>query len=312
MISVIIPTYNSDKYICEAIDSVLSQTCKDYEIIIIDDGSTDNTKNLIAENYPTVRYFYSKNKGVSSARNIGISIAQGEFIAFLDADDKWLPEKLEKQLALFENDHQVGMVFTENYYFDEHGLKEIKIFKRKLLMYGNIVRNIFLNSYVVTSTVMVRKSVFDDVGLFEEGLAIAEDDNMWMRICLKNRIELLDEPLILYRITEGSLSRDNSFQNLIQAVRKHIEIIMNKYQAIYKCLGKSTIRQKYSQVYFMEAYLYFRQNKYRESRSGFFKSYIYYPFKLKSMLYLISTYVPPWTIEKLKEKKRRFLKTENL
>ncbi|HUL00885.1 MAG TPA: glycosyltransferase family A protein, partial [Nitrospirota bacterium] len=191
MISVIIPTYNSDKYICEAIDSVLSQTCKDYEIIIIDDGSTDNTKNLIAENYPTVRYFYSKNKGVSSARNIGISIAQGEFIAFLDADDKWLPEKLEKQLALFENDHQVGMVFTENYYFDEHGLKEIKIFKRKLLMYGNIVRNIFLNSYVVTSTVMVRKSVFDDVGLFEEGLAIAEDDNMWMRICLKNRIELL-------------------------------------------------------------------------------------------------------------------------
>lgn len=306
MISVIIPTYNSEKYICEAIDSVLCQTYKDYEIIIIDDGSTDNTRTIITERYPFIRYFYNDNRGVSYARNYGISKAQGDLVAFLDADDKWLPEKLEKQVVLFSDDHKLGMAFTENYFFDDHGIRTSKLDKRKRLLYGNIVRNIFVKSYLVTSTVMVRKCVFDDVGLFEEELNVAEDDNMWMRISMKYRIELIDEPLLLYRITEGSLSRLT--ENIFFGVRKHIEIIENKYPEIHKRLGKSAIKRKYSELFFDEAYQLFSDRMYRKSRKHFFNSYINNPYNIESLLYLVSTFFSPNFIENIRGKKRNLSK----
>lgn len=303
MISVIIPTYNCDKYICEALDSVLCQTCPDYEIIVIDDGSTDTTKAIIESSYHSVRYFYVKNGGVAAARNYGISKARGELIAFLDADDRWLPEKLEKQAALFTQNDTLGMVFTENSFFSEQGILSKNVHKRERLMTGDIVKNIFLNSYVVTSTVMVRKKVFDDVGPFEEGLTVAEDDNMWMRIAMKHGVELLDEKLIMYRITEGSLSRNR--YNIFSGVKASIELIQNKYPDLYNHLGMSVIRSKYSNLFFSEGYHYFSQGMQEEARLNFKKSYIKNIFNNKSLVYYFSTYLPPSVIEKIKVVKRR-------
>lgn len=306
MISVIIPTYNCDKYICEALDSVLHQTYLDYEIIVIDDGSTDTTRPIIDNRYHTVRYYHVENNGVAAARNLGILMAQGELIAFLDADDKWLPEKLEKQAAMFEADETVGMIFTENSFFNENGITTNKVNKRERLMRGDIVRNIFLNSYVATPTVMVRKSVFDAVGMFEEGLVVAEDDNMWMRIGMRYGVKLLDESMVLCRITEGSLSRKS--HNIYMGVKASIEIIKNKHPDLYSRLGTSTIRRKYSDLFFSEGYNYFSQGMQKEARSNFIKSYINYPFKFKTLLYIISTYFPQWIIVKIKDTKRKYNK----
>lgn len=306
MISVIIPTYNSDKYICEAIDSVLCQTYVDYEIIVIDDGSTDNTKKIIFDHYPMVKYHFVQNGGAASARNFGILKAQGELIAFLDADDKWLPQKLEKQSATFHNDNKLGMVFTENSFFNEQGVTTDKANKRERLMHGDIVRNIFLNSYVATPTVMVLKSVFDTVGLFDESLLVAEDDNMWMRIGMKYGIELIDESLVQCRITEGSLSRKN--YNIFLGVTKHIEVVRLRYPDMYRRLGVSAIRRKYSDLFFSVGYYSFSQDKYREARSNFVKSYFYYPLKLKPLLYAISTFFPLTIIEKIRYTKRNLQK----
>lgn len=306
MISVIIPTYNCDKYICEALDSVLHQTCSDYEIIVIDDGSTDTTKAIIDTGYQTVRYYYMENNGVAAARNFGISKAQGELIAFLDADDKWLPEKLEKQAVLFLKNDTLGMAFTENRFFDEQGMQSKKVCKRERLMEGDIVKNIFLKSYVVTSTVMVRKQVFDAVGLFEEGLTVAEDDNMWMRIGMKYSVELLDEPMLMYRMTEGSLSRNRC--NIFSGVKASIEIVKNKYPDLYNRLGNSVIRRKYSNLFFSEGYHYFSQGMQKEARNNFIKSYINKPFELKPLLYMASTYLPEWIIVKIKDTKRKYNK----
>ena len=306
MISVIIPTYNSDKYICEALDSVLLQTYSDYEIIVIDDGSTDTTREVIENRFRTVRYYYVENNGVSAARNLGISMAQGELIAFLDADDKWLPEKLEKQAALFDKNDTLGMAFTENCFFDEQGILSKKAYKRERLMRGDIVKNIFMNSYVVTSTVMVRKRVFDTVGLFEEDMVVAEDDNMWMRIGMKFGVELLDEPMLMYRITEGSLSRKK--HNIFIGVKTHIENLKKKYPDLYNRLGTSTIRKKYSNLFFSEGYHYFTQGMQKEARSNFIKSYINNPFELKSLLYMFSSCFPQWIIENIKETKRKYSK----
>lgn len=301
-ISVVIPTYNSAGYICEAIDSVLNQTCSDYEILVIDDGSTDNTGVLVQSRYPAIRYIRTENKGVSHARNLGISKARGELIAFLDADDRWMPEKIEKQAALFQADKTIGMVFTENYFFNEQGVSAFTANKRSRLMRGNIVRNIFLNSYVVTSTVMVRKSVFDRVGLFEEELAVAEDDNMWMRIGMKHRIELLDERLVQYRMTAGSLSSD--FKAIVTGVNRQIQILQTRYPDLYDTLGSLAIRKKYAELYFSEAYRDFNQGRYSASRTRFIDSYINYPFSLRSLFYYLSTYLPSQSIQMIRGMKR--------
>ena len=306
MISVIIPTYNCDKYICEALDSVLQQTYSNYEIIVIDDGSTDTTRTIVNNRYHSVRYYYLENNGVAAARNFGISMAQGELIAFLDADDIWLPEKLEKQAALFNKNDKLGMAFTENSFFNEQGVTTNKANKRERLMHGDIVKNIFLNSYVVTSTVMVRKNVFDTVGSFEEGLTVAEDDNMWMRIGMKYCVELLDESMLMYRITEGSLSRKSD--NFFIGVKASIEIIQKNHPDLYNRLGTSAIRKKKSDLFFSEGYHYFSQGMQKEARSNFIKSYINYPFEFKSLLYIISTYFPQWIIVKIKDTKRKYNK----
>jgi glycosyltransferase involved in cell wall biosynthesis len=235
----------------------MSQTLQDLEIIMIDDGSTDDTESVIMTGYPHIRYCRRSHKGVSAARNYGISIAEGEFVAFLDADDKWLPEKLEKQLRYFNENADLGMVFTENLFFDGNGLVTTGPDKRKRLMRGDIVRNIFLNSYVVTSTVMVRREVFGRIGLFEEGLVTAEDDNMWMRIAMRYRIALIDEPLVLYRINGNSLTSHSHY--IFSGVRNHIEIVGQKYPELYRHLGKAAINRKYADLLFNEAYYQFSQ-----------------------------------------------------
>lgn len=302
MISVIIPTYNCAPYISEAIDSVLHQTCPDYEVIVIDDGSTDATRSIIENRYHTVRYFYVENNGVASARNYGIAKAHGDLIAFLDADDIWLPEKLEKQKELFNKNEELGMVFTENSYFNEHGIIADKLNKQDSLMRGDIVRNIFLHSYVVTSTVMVRRSVFDTVGLFEEELSVAEDDNMWMRIGIKYGIALLDEPLVRYRKTTGSLS--SNFSAVFIGVNKQVELLKSRYPDLYARIGPLAIRMKYADLYFSEAYRDFSRGNFAVSRTRFIDSYMNNPFRLKPLIFYVSTYLPAQIIEMIRVMKR--------
>ena len=125
LVSAIIPTYNSVNYISEAINSVLNQTYKNCEIIVVDDGSTDNTRKTV-ENYirkypHKIKYFYQENKGPSAARNKGIKEARGNYIAFLDSDDLWLPDKLEKQISLFMKDVSLKLTYCGGYYEDEEG-----------------------------------------------------------------------------------------------------------------------------------------------------------------------------------------------
>jgi hypothetical protein len=169
-------------------------------------------------------------------------------------------------------------------------------------MHGDIVKNIFLNSFVVTSTVMVRRSVFDHVGLFEEDLLVAEDDNLWIRIGMKYRIKLLDERLVQYRTTGGSLSSD--FSALVTGVGKHIEILRTCYPDLYDRLGPIVIRKKYSDLYFTEAYQQFCKGNCIKSRTRFIDSYIAYPCRIKALLYFLSTYFPQQTIEAIRGIKR--------
>lgn len=303
MISVIIPTYNSKKYIGEAINSVLRQTFTDYEIIVVDDGSTDNTKEIIDNNFPKVRYFYIKHQGVSRARNHGIQRACGEFIAFLDADDVWLPDKLERQIDAFNADQELMLVFTEHRFFDSNGIKEATFSKKERLMKGDVIKNIFLYSHVALPTVMVRKSVFHETGYFEEDLNVAEDDNLWIRIALKFRIHLLDEVLVHCRMTENSLSRTTS--NLVAGVLKNIELIEKKYPDLRKRLGRTNIRRKKSYIYSDYGYFYFSGGDYLMARRYYLKSFTYY-IKINSLIYWFLSFFPPSIIDKVRAYNRKY------
>lgn len=300
-VSVIIPSYNARKYIGEALESVAAQSFTDYEVIVIDDGSTDGTGAFVAERYPDVRYRRVPNGGASRARNLGVEEARGALVAFLDADDLWLPTKLEKQVRRFEEDHALAMVFTESVVFAGEELRPNPYSKRERLMQGDLVRNIFLYSYVGTPTVMVRKDVFEQVGGFLEGLQVAEDDNLWMRIALRFQVDLIDEVLVRVRYREGSLTATPGA--LFQGINEHVEIIKNEFPELRARIGSFAIRRKVAMNYFMRGYSLFSDGDMRHSRRYFARSFMRIP-RPRILLYLVGTLLPTGGLESLRRLKR--------
>lgn len=206
-ISVIIPTFNSGKYIKEAIESVLRQTYKDLEIIVCDDGSTDDTKKVLERYSEKIRYFFQKNNGPAAARNKGIEHAKGEFIAFLDADDEWLPEKLELQINEILKSDSVGLVTCGRYIIYENGNSivfqpEINNLSKQSLLKTLVMKNVIGGG----SSVLARKACFEKVGLFDEKLLVSEDIDMWFRICKDFDFISINKPLLKYRHLNGSQS----------------------------------------------------------------------------------------------------------
>lgn len=297
MVSVIMPAYNAEKYIAESIRSVLNQTYRDYEIIVVDDGSTDNTRRLVEEKFPQVRYFLTKNQGAARARNHGIRMARGDLVAFLDSDDLWLPEKLARQVELFEADKETMMVFTEELVFGSDDHKESGLCKRERLMKGDIVKNIFLNSDITTSTVMVRSEVFREIGCFDENVFVAEDDNLWMRIAHRYKVALLDEVLVHYRWVEGSLS--HRMENLFKGVLGHIEWIETHYEDLKNHLGQAVLDRKRSDIYSSYGYYLFSIGKYRESRRYYWKS-LSYNMNIRKLIYIAASFLPQSVIDMIR------------
>jgi glycosyltransferase involved in cell wall biosynthesis len=301
-VSVIIPTYNYGSFIGEALKSVFEQTFQDFEIIVVDDGSTDKTRELVGSFGEKVRYFYQAQQGPARARNKGITESRGEFIAFLDADDVWLPTKLEKQIRLFKENPRLGMALTDNFLFDEAGIYREYVNKKGYLITGDVVANIFINSGVVTPTVVVRREVFDKVGLFEENLYIAEDDNMWIRIAAEYEVDIVDESLAKIRDHRGRTMRVSD--KLIESVEKNIELLTTKYGSKVADKIKPLAARKYNQIYFSQGYGLFDSGDYREARAMFKKALKVNPGNRKTMIYIFATYIPSWTYSFLRLGKR--------
>ncbi len=203
-ISVIIPAFNRAHTLPKALDSVLSQTLKPREIIVVDDGSTDET-NAVLANYPGLCIISQDNRGVSAARNVGIEKAGGDWIAFLDSDDEWLSDKLEKQWDAICNDDKLICHTDEIWIRNGQRVNPMKKHKK----FGGIIYERCLPLCVISpSSVMIHRSVFEDVGVFDESLEVCEDYDLWLRICAKYSILFIDEPLIVkYGGHEDQLSR---------------------------------------------------------------------------------------------------------
>jgi glycosyltransferase involved in cell wall biosynthesis len=206
LVSVIIPTYNRALIIKDAIQSVINQTYTDYEIIVVDDGSTDNTSNVINDirnHSGKVRYIHQENKGRSAARNSGIRAARGNYVAFLDSDDIFLPEKLSVQVMTLENNLDFGMAYSPALIMDKYGNMSEDINQRKEKLAGWIYPELlFIKKNIITiPSVIVRKQILNEIGGFDETMHICEDLDLWRRIARYHQVFQMKEPVAIIRHT---------------------------------------------------------------------------------------------------------------
>jgi glycosyltransferase involved in cell wall biosynthesis len=193
VITVVIPTYNRCDFLKAAIDSVLSQTFQDFELIVVDDGSTDNTIDLIRSYGDSLVYLKHDNQGPSAARNRGIEASRGDLVAFLDSDDRWHPEKLHIQVEAMEEEPRYLISHTgEIWYRNEELLRQKKKHEK---LPGYIFERSLSMCMVSMSTVIARRELFDLIGYFDERLPCCEDYDLWLRASLRYPFLLIDQPL---------------------------------------------------------------------------------------------------------------------
>ena len=193
-ISVIIPTYNRKHSLSRTLDSVLAQSFQPFEIIVIDDGSTDGTADWLKSNYLSIKSISQSNQGVSSARNIGIKQAEGNWIALLDSDDEWLPDKLAKQVQALKENREFLFCHTNEIWI-RNGVR-VNQQKKHQKYGGHIFEKCLDMCRVSPSSSLFHKLVLDDVGLFDEKLKVCEDYDLWLRISAQYPVLFLDELLI--------------------------------------------------------------------------------------------------------------------
>jgi len=194
-ISVIIPTFDRCELLRRALDSVLKQTQKPREIIVVDNGSKDHTYEMVSSLFSNVIYLKKKKKGVSASRNRGISSAKSNWIALLDSDDVWKPEKLEKQIAFNINNPKYRLIHTnEIWYRNNKFLNQLKKHKKSG---GDIFKNSLSLCCISPSSTLIKKEIFSDYGYFDESLEVCEDYDMWIRITAKEEVGYLDEPMLI-------------------------------------------------------------------------------------------------------------------
>ena len=271
--SVIIPVYNRANTICDAINSVLAQSYSNYEIILVDDGSTDNLKEVIFQYGDNITYVYQNNSGASAARNNGIRRANGEFIAFLDSDDAWLPSKLEKQLAYLDMVEGLGLIGTGYFNCDENLCTPVIPVKLKMAKTEReeiLIRNIW-----PTPSVIVRRSCFETVGMFNENMRFAEDWEMWIRIAQAFPVATLEEPLVCIRNHTYGLA--GSANNQVYNFKIWKELILSNRTKI-PFMSFVTYRTAISFYFFNLSYILWKSGKKISSRWYLLISFIYYPF----------------------------------
>jgi len=234
LVSIIIPTYKRARIVSETIQAVLNQTYSDWEAIVVSDGPSDDTRKVVeAFADSRIKYYEIAHNGRPAVpRNFGISKTQGQYLAFCDDDDTWLPEKLALQLAKFDEDRDIGLVYTKCLF--KRGKKE------RTVPYncrgGFIFNELFLSfGFIASSTVLVKKEVINEVGIFDEDVRLkaTEDFDLWLRIAHKHKVGCVDKPLLIYR----SDSDNNISRGVLGALRRQYLISWRFYRKNYVGLG---------------------------------------------------------------------------
>jgi len=276
LVSVILPTYNRALLLPRAIKSVLNQTYKNFELIIIDDNSTDNTKKIVdGFKDKRIKYIrYKVNKGAAASRNTGIKLAKGEYIAFQDSDDEWLPEKLEKQMKVFENlSSKYGVIYSA-YWRLSNGRKKYLPFFNLNKREEDIHKNLLGACFVAMVTIVCRKECFKKVGFFDEKLPRHEDWELAIRLSKKYLFKYINEPLTnVYHQSKNSISSN------ADALIKSTEMIVEKY--------KEDIKKEQgllSEYYFTIGNMFFAKEDFENGKRYFIKAKTLNPLTIRFLI----------------------------
>lgn len=269
-VSVVIPTYNSAAWLCEAIDSVLAQTAPPRQIIVIDDGSTDQTASVIERYAGRIEYVRQANQGVSAARNHGLRLAREEYVAFLDADDVWHPAKLQMQLETMHAVSDLVLLGTRSFDWP------CDFMPRAVgcpLLNRVTWKQLVVKNRLVTSSVLARRDALKEAGFFDTALQGPEDRDMWLRLATLGGVANIEEPLTGYRDVQGSVSK--------QANRCHTSMrrIIAKLEETGQLRGKWLLKRKaLSQIENSVACIWSGANEYSKALSLLVRSVVLYPF----------------------------------
>ncbi|MFY9528189.1 MAG: glycosyltransferase [Candidatus Acidiferrales bacterium] len=288
-VSVVIPTYNSAAFLEEAIQSVLGQTYSDFEVVVVDDGSTDGTEYVVRSFGDRVSYLKQDNRGVSAARNHGIHKSQGNYVAFLDSDDFWLPGKLAEQIPLLDRDAELGLVYSDWRVTSEKGVLEPSYLSNLAPASGYVFDELVRSGFILTSGTVVRRSCLDDVGDFDETLSIAQDYDLWLRICYRWKIALVNKPLVIKRSWDGSLS-----SNLPKTAAERI-VSFEKALKNYPDMtppSRRRVRRQLAINYWDVGYDHFDRMLLKEARKNFVLSLTYDWTNRRTLGYLAASCLP--------------------
>lgn len=288
MVSVIIPAYNVHPYLAAAIDSALRQTYRNLEVIVVDDGSTDGTHE-VAESYDKrVRCIRQANRGAAAARNAGIRVAAGKYIAFLDGDDYWEDNKLEAQVGQFNADLDLGMVYADYGTFGPHGVIAANNpvaagFNRPS---GLILRELFFECLVWTGTVVVKRDVLEAVGLFDETLLKAEDYDMWLRIAAAFRVRHLPRVVAWYRIRTDSLTKTPQ-DTAEEWEPRVLSACLGRCYAQLGTLPTRLVKKRLALAHFLQGYRAFWRGDLTVAVDCFGRALVLRPFSIRLAAYLL-------------------------
>lgn len=289
-VSVIVAAYNAERYISETLKSIFAQTFTDFEVIVVDDGSTDRTPDIVHE-HPGVHYLRQVNQGQPAARNAGIRAARGRYLSFLDADDLWLPLKLEKQVSYLLNHSDAKWVYCDAVLFDSDMHRVLgRIGKEVTLHAGDVLNQLFLLSFIPSPTPVIAREVFEEVGLFDESpaLRIGEDWNMWLRIAARYPLGVVREPLALVRVHSCSMTQAASAHAVYRSKRNIVEqsAAQNKERL-------HDLKPRALAALAVGAGLrHLRSGRSREARTMFIEAARQRPSSIYSYCYIASTYMP--------------------
>jgi len=282
LVSVIIPTYNSAKFISDSVSNVTSQTYPNIEILIIDDGSTDNTEAIVRALPGPIRYIKQVNSGPSAARNHGIRQSNGKYIAFLDVDDGWEPSKIKNQVVFFENDKSLSIVAT-GYVRCDADLSPIETVSLEVPSKNKGIipfRVLLERNQLLTSSIMVKKQTLDECGSFDDKIRFGEDWDLWVRTAQLGRIGYIQTPLAKYRAHGGGLTGkldDKNMQDWLEVIRK------NKLRADNWYDRNIIYRKSLSWYFYNYAYLERVRGQREESKRKAIKAAVTWPFSIRTL-----------------------------
>jgi glycosyltransferase involved in cell wall biosynthesis len=290
--SVIMPTYNRAGLVARAVESVLSQTCQDFEIIVVDDGSTDDTEEVLRPYSDRIRYIRQSNRGSAAARNRGIQESHGQYLAFLDSDDRWYPDKLARMGETIAAHPRVGLFYSDFRLVDSEG-RLVKVQKCKHIV-GEGYLAVLLQVFILTSTVICKRECFDVCGLFHEPMRRVQDWDMWIRIA--RRFPIVHVPAVLteytwepFKAVRASLDPVNGFQ---MAVDRALEADPD--------LRPRDRRRVLARLAYVQGVEHLRYGRRREALGRLKDSILLDPLFCRGMVHLIvgatnlAPYLPRW------------------